>query len=127
MNLFDIAHLQLTLKELEKNTLDPNFWTSENKDSILKQISNLKNKTDSYEKIDNEYKNIVELAELVLLEEDTELAKEIISNTYKLEKEIEKLELQTLLSEKYDHNNAIITLHPGARRNRITRLGRNAV
>ena len=32
----------------------------------------------------------------------------------KLEKSIEKLEINTLLSGKYDINNAIITLHPGA-------------
>ena len=32
----------------------------------------------------------------------------------KLEKDIEKLEINTLLSAKYDNNNAIITLHPGA-------------
>ena len=29
-------------------------------------------------------------------------------------KEIEKLQLETLLSGKYDKNNAILTLHPGA-------------
>ena len=45
----------------------------------------------------------------------------------KLAEEIEKLELATLLSGKYDSNNAIITLHPGARRNRISRLGWNAL
>ena len=31
-----------------------------------------------------------------------------------LENEIEKMQLQTLLSGKYDKNNAILTLHPGA-------------
>ncbi len=35
-------------------------------------------------------------------------------STYKLDKEVEKLELTALLSGKYDANNAIITIHPGA-------------
>ena len=40
--------------------------------------------------------------------------KEIISTTDNLEKDIDKLEVNTLLSGKYDSNNAILTLHPGA-------------
>ncbi len=43
-----------------------------------------------------------------------EEAKEIISSINQLEKDIEKLEINTLLSGKYDSNNAILTLHPGA-------------
>ena len=43
-----------------------------------------------------------------------EEAKEIVSNINQLEKDIEKLEINTLLSGKYDSNNAILTLHPGA-------------
>ena len=55
------------------------------------------------------------------------LAKDIINNTLTLQDEIGNLEIETLLSGKYDLNNAIVTIHPGARRNRITRLGRNAI
>lgn len=40
--------------------------------------------------------------------------KEIILTTDNLEKDIDKLEVNTLLSGKYDSNNAILTLHPGA-------------
>lgn len=65
--------------------------------------------------------------ELLLLEDDESLANDLLNNTTKIDKEIEKLELETLLSGKYDQNNAIITLHPGAGRNRIARLGRNAL
>ena len=39
---------------------------------------------------------------------------EVIKSTRKLEKEINELEVKTLLSGKYDQNNAILTLHPGA-------------
>ena len=40
--------------------------------------------------------------------------KDIIATTNNLEKSLEKLEISTLLSGKYDSNNAILTLHPGA-------------
>ena len=45
---------------------------------------------------------------------DEEIKKEILKTTKKLEKDVEKLELQTLLSGKFDKNNAILTIHPGA-------------
>jgi peptide chain release factor 2 len=54
---------------------------------------------------------------LLISEFDEELGKDLKSQTNDLAKKIEKLELDTLLSGKYDSNNAIITLHPGARWN----------
>ena len=54
------------------------------------------------------------MSELLQAEEDEELAKELLKSTYTLEKDIEKLEITTLLSGKYDNNNAILTIHPGA-------------
>ena len=49
-----------------------------------------------------------------MIEFDETLKKELLSNTKKLEKNIEDLKIATLLSDKYDQNNAILTLHPGA-------------
>ena len=54
------------------------------------------------------------MSELLQVEEDEELAKELLKSTDTLEKDIEKLEITTLLSGKYDNNNAILTIHPGA-------------
>ena len=39
---------------------------------------------------------------------------ELMRKNEELKKEIEELEIETLLSGRYDKNNAIITLHPGA-------------
>ena len=66
------------------------------------------------QKCRTELKNIEELTELVTLEPDEEIAKDILKSTKKITTEIEKLEIDTLLSGKYDSNNAIITIHPGA-------------
>ena len=49
-----------------------------------------------------------------MVEFDEALKKELLNNTKKLEKNIEDLKIATLLSDKYDQNNAILTLHPGA-------------
>ena len=51
---------------------------------------------------------------MVKLEYDEELAIDVTKNYKKQEKKLEKLELETLFSGKYDSNNAIVTIHPGA-------------
>ena len=64
--------------------------------------------------MNNEIDNLIELLQLLQLEYDEEMEKELLKDINKLEKELEKFELSTLLSGKYDTNNAIITIHPGA-------------
>ena len=57
---------------------------------------------------------MIEISELLKIELDDEMAKEVTKNTKNLVKEIEKLEIATLFSGKYDNMNAIVTIHPGA-------------
>lgn len=104
--------------------MNPEFWNdSKNSKLVLQKIKNLKNKKDTFEKIRKELINLEEMNELLLVENDETLSNDLLNSSKKIDKEIEKIELATLLSGKYDSNNAIVTLHPGARRNRITRLG----
>lgn len=115
MNLFDIANLEKQLQILEKQTMEENFWNdSKNSSKILTQIKGIKNKTTEYKKLENEIINLQELTELVQLEPDEEITKDILKNTNKLQKEVEKFEITTFLSGKYDSNNTIVTIHPGA-------------
>ena len=103
MSLFDIPKLEEELNNLEKETIDPEFWNDQkNSQKILGNIKILKRK------------NLKELTELVNIEADEEISKEIIKGTGKAEKDLEKFEIETLLSGKYDSNNAIVTIHPGA-------------
>ena len=115
MNLFDIVKLKKELEELEKQTLEENFWNdSKNSSKILAQIKVIKNKTNEHKRLENEMINLEELTELAELEPEEEIIKDILKNTTKLQKEIEKFEITTFLSGKYDNNNAIVTIHPGA-------------
>lgn len=115
MSLFDISKLKIELKDLEEQTLKENFWNdSKNSSKVLSKIKQLKSKCINYDKILLEINDLKELTELAELEDDKEVAKEIVKNTKKIEKDFEKLQLETLLSGKYDNNNAIVTIHPGA-------------
>lgn len=115
MNLFDIPKLEKELKELEEQTTKQEFWNdTKNSTKVLAKIKSLKNKSTEYRKIEEEINNLIELSELLELEPEEEVAKEVLKNTKKAERELEKLHIATLLSGKYDSNNAIVTIHPGA-------------
>ena len=112
---FDIPKLQKELEELENETVKEGFWTNnDKKDEILSKIKTNKKICTKYKELNDDINNIEELSELVMQEFDEDIKREILKNTLKFEKEIEKLELETLLSEKFDKNNAILTIHPGA-------------
>ena len=112
---FDVANKEKELAELEKQTTQNEFWSdAENSSKVLKKITSLKNKVNNFKKVKSELDNLVDMNGLLQLEEDEALTKELLHNTSELKKEIDKLEITTLLSGKYDINNAIITIHPGA-------------
>ena len=113
--IFDISKIEYRLNELEKQTMVEGFW-NDNKISgkVLQEIKTLKGKHTRFNTISLEINNLLEVNELLLNELDEEMADELINNTVNIEKELEKLEMELLLSGKYDKNNAIITLHPGA-------------
>lgn len=110
-----IDSLKNELKELENKSLEPNFWeNAENSSKIFSKIKTLQKKIKLYEDLLSEISNLIEMNKLLEIEMDNELLNELISNSKKVKEKLEKLEIQTLFSGKYDSNNAIITLHPGA-------------
>ena len=115
MSHFDISRLKQELEDLEKQTLNEEFWNDQkNSQNILGKIKNLKRKCSNYEEIEKEINNLKELTQLVNIEPDEEMAKDIIKGTNNIKKQVEKFEIETLFSGKYDNNNAIVTIHPGA-------------
>ena len=115
MSLFDIISIETEIRELNEKTMENGFWNDqENSSKVFAKIKSLQRKLNSYEKIESEISNLFDMNELLNLEIDLELVKELLKNTENLNLKLEDLEIQTLFSGKYDANNAIITLHPGA-------------
>ena len=112
---FDLPDIKKELSRLEQETLKDGFWNDPKKTSfVLQQIKSLKGKYNKYNNIKSNLDNLVELNYLLLADFDEELANGLIQSSKELSKNIEKFEVETLLSGKFDKNNAIITLHPGA-------------
>jgi len=112
---FDIDNLKKEIKELEEQTTKQGFWDDKaNSSKILTKMKQLQNKVEKFEKLEADFNNLNELNNLLLEELDESLVSDVLRDSKKLEHSLEELELETLLSGKYDKNNAIITLHPGA-------------
>lgn len=99
MILFDLDKLNNKIDELEKKTMQEGFWNdSKTSGIILQEMKSLKDKKSKFMQINNEIENLLELNNLLLIEEDEELVKELLKNTKLLETNLEKLEIETLLS-----------------------------
>lgn len=101
MSLFDLDEIENRIHVLEEKTMQEGFWNDSKTSSIvLQEMKLLKNKHTKFAKIKEELTNLEELNDLLLIEEDIELVKELLKNTKVLEHELEKFEIETLLSRK---------------------------
>ena len=119
----DIEELKAALKlddlkaeteMLEKKTLEPDFWGSEDSGAILKRVKYLKDRVAAYEALASKLEDTLVLTEMAIEEEDESVTEEVLTAVAEIEEEEQKQRIEILLSGEYDSNNAIITLHPGA-------------
>lgn len=100
---------------LEAEAAQDGFWDDlENSQKVLQRTSALKNKVADYENIKSQYEDTLTLIELANEEGDESLLEECRAGVKKVQDEIDRLTLTTLLSGEYDSNNAILNFHAGA-------------
>lgn len=102
-------------KELEAKTYAPDFWENQETSGVtLKQLKRLKDTIEEYEALSTRFDDAVVLTEIAIEEDDESSVEEVTKEVDFLEREAERLRLETLLTGEYDHNNAILSFHPGA-------------
>lgn len=110
--IFDIDAKVLELSKLEKQTKEEDFWHNVDKANVInKKIASLQKIINNFNKIKKE---LIEYIETLKDTIDEEIIEIISSSLKNLEKEIESLEINTLLSGEYDELNCFIEIHPGA-------------
>ncbi len=110
-----IDSLREKSKELEEQTLDPEFWNNqENSSKVLQQLKQSQTTIKNYEALCARLEDVIVLAEMGLEEGDESVLPEVQAELKSIT-EIESTQrIAVLLSGEYDHNNAIISFHPGA-------------
>ncbi len=95
--------------------LQPSFWDDQQAAQVIISESNaLKDQVHVFYELNESYENLEVTYELVKEEADAELQAELETELNELTERLSKFELELLLSEPYDKNNAILELHPGA-------------
>ncbi len=114
-NALRIDDLRAQAEELDKLALAPDFWNDqENSGKILRQTKQLKDKIERFDNLAAKLEDAITLCELAIEEGDESMKDEIFSEVEAIESEEEKMRIEVLLSGEYDHNNAILSFHPGA-------------
>ena len=116
--LYDVLQIddnKIELKKLQEKTLESNFWNdADNSQNVLKKIKSLDETIKSYANSKEKYDEISLMLELAEEDEDESLALEAKTELKKFAKKLDELTITTLLTGEYDHNNAIVSFHPGA-------------
>ncbi|GBE15059.1 MAG TPA: peptide chain release factor 2 [Proteobacteria bacterium] len=115
--IFDLAGKASRLKQLEKDTIDPDFWKDQESAQVkTREISRLRREIDRSGRIRGMLDDLGAAAEL--MEEDKEgcpaLLKEYIPLLEDAEKALSELEFESLLGDEADSRNALLTINPGA-------------
>ena len=94
---------------------EPSFWDNPEKATkISKDVDDLKSEVEEYKSLETGLDDLEVLQEMAVEEQDESLIPEMDEALNKIKEELHHLELGMLLSEEYDANNAILTLHAGA-------------
>lgn len=122
VTLFDLAHLRAELERANREMEQPDFWDNpENAQKAMKAKKSMEGTIDGFERLEKSLADIEELIELAEMEEETgaseeeltQMAADIEDGFESFRTDLETLRLRTLLTGKYDHCGAIVSVHAG--------------
>ncbi len=109
----DLPKMRERIRSIEERMAAADFWNDQ--EAANKLIRELKDLKSSVEPLKEAEKRAADARELLELSEgDAEMEQQIDVEVALLAPIVAKLEIQTLLSGPYDHNNAILSLNSGA-------------
>jgi peptide chain release factor 2 len=109
------AEIAQQIADLEQEATDPNIWNDQQKaQQVTGDLARLKNKRQKLDAAHNRLADLHVLIELANAENDIEAKAEVRAELKQLTKDIEALEIETLLNGEFDARGAIITIRSGA-------------
>lgn len=112
---FDLSALTDKIAILEAQAAVPSFWDDPDAAQVvLRETTALKAKEERFLKVQRQFDDVEVYWELAVDEDDESYEAEITAQVAACEKEVDNLELETLLSGKYDSHNAILSIHAGS-------------
>lgn len=113
--LFDLAGLNNKLEEINGQIEAEDFWNDhEAAQAVLKEKKQIETKVSEFKALEEAYSDVETLIELAEEEADEEMAEEAEAAYNALLENIDDMTIKVLLSDEYDPNNAIISIHAGS-------------
>lgn len=113
--IFDLPNLQQRIRDLESRAADPNFWDDPAAaNEQLRKLSRLRAVAAPFLELDKTERDIAELYELLKADPDADTEAEADRMALAFVKDLDRYELQTLLSDEHDHRNALLEINAGA-------------
>ena len=113
--IFEKNDIKSKIQTFNKKINDSNFWKNKlSAQNILKEKKFLEAILDNFNSTVNELKNLEELLQLALNENDTAVIKDCEKKVNSLFNEIRKTEISCFLSGENDHLDTYLEIHAGA-------------
>ena len=111
----NLEGLRNELERLHAMQEAPGFWDDpEKSQKIVKQVKVAEYKVERYEKMLSSWDDLMTICEMAAEEDDDSMLDELKEGFQQLEKNMETCRLETLLTGRYDKNNALMSFHAGA-------------
>lgn len=111
----DVAHKEEKIAELEYKMGEPTFWDdAEAAQKINQELNDVKISVDKYKAMVAKFDDVEVMWQIGMEDGDESVEADVRADMEEIDKALEALQLEVLLSGKYDANNAILTLHAGA-------------
>ena len=112
--IFDLASVEKEIGNLEAESARPGFWDDpDTAQKAMQRLGDLKAKVDPWHNLENQLRDVAELAELVGEGDEAE-GEQLRAELAAAVKKFEQLELTTLLGGEHDVSNAIVEINAGA-------------
>ena len=122
MNLFDLAKIEAELERTNREIEQEDFWNNlEYAQKVMREKKGMEDTLAEYGGLEKTLNDVAELIELAEMEEEGGASAEdldlMVSEIQEMfagfKTHLEEVRLRTLLTGKYDHNNAIVSIHAG--------------
>lgn len=122
MTLFDLAKIRAELERADREIEQPGFWDKlEYAQKVMKEKKSMEATLEGWESLEKGMNDLEELMELAEMEEsdgasqeELEVMAEDVERDFEdIKKRLEEMRLKTLLTGKYDHCGAIVSIHAG--------------
>ncbi|MGN1054678.1 MAG: PCRF domain-containing protein, partial [Erysipelotrichaceae bacterium] len=111
----DLEKMQSRISELNDMQSSESFWNDPKEaQKIIKEYNTLKDLYESYLKNERAIDDLLITADELNKVYDAEMSALLEEEYLNVTKDFEDYEIRVLLSNDYDHSNAILEIHPGA-------------